>query len=78
MFSMKIWKNKAVGAYVKNEKDEVALIVWRDSGGKVLIEWIPYCPMRDGTWKEFVYCFRIKYWAYASDLYKQAESEAEQ
>ena len=74
---MRIWHSNKIGAYVKNDKDEASLIVWRIVANKTQIEWIPYCPMRDGDWKEFVRCFRIQYWAYKSDLYKQAEREGE-
>lgn len=68
-----IWHNK--NCTPTFEQDEVSLIVWRDSGGKRLIEWIPYCPLRDGDWERFVYDFRILYWSYEKDLLDQAEAD---
>ena len=73
-----VWHAGPVEAETNGEQDEVSLIVWRNTGGKNQIEWIPYCPQRDGTWKEFIYCFQILYWCYEKDLFAQAEREAEQ
>ena len=70
------WHNADEEAFTNGEKDEVALIVWRTTGGKAVIEWIPYCPMRDGTWDEFIRCFRILFWCYEKDLFQQAIREA--
>ena len=67
-----IWHNK--NCTPTFEQDEVSLIVWRDCGGKMLIEWIPYCPLRDGDWEKFVYDFRILYWSYEKDLLDQAQA----
>lgn len=76
---MKVWHSTKIRALVVEKNDEVNLIVFRyiNSANPMQIAWIPYCPMRDGDWEEFTMCFRIKYWAYASDLYKQAERECE-
>lgn len=71
-----VWHDKTVEAETHGEKDEVPLIVFRTVSSKPMIESIPYCPMRDGKWEEFVYCFRILFWSYEKDLYEQAESEA--
>ena len=73
-----IWHDKTVEAETQGVNDEVSLIVWRNTGGTNQIEWIPYCPRRDGTWDDFVYCFRVLRWCYERDLFEQAESEAQQ
>lgn len=70
------WHSADEKAHTNGEKDEVALIVWRNTGGKHQIEWIPYCFMRDGKWEDFVYSFRILYWCYEKDLFAEAEREA--
>jgi hypothetical protein len=71
-----VWHAGPVEAETNGAQDEVSIIAWRTSGGKRIIEWTPYCPQRDGTWKEFIYCFRILYWCYEKDLFAQAEREA--
>lgn len=72
-----IWYNKYVEPRVANEDDEVSLIVWRTISERPQIEWIPFCPKRDGNWMAFVKDFRIIYWTNAVDLYEQAQCEAD-
>lgn len=59
-----VWHPANCPAKVKGERDEVLLLVVRIVSQKEVFEQIPYCYLRDGTWDDFVYAFRVKYWAY--------------
>ena len=62
------WHPANCPAKVKGERDEVLLLVVRIVSQKEVFEQIPYCYLRDGTWDDFVYAFRVKYWAYHQGL----------